>query len=231
MATSGTVTFQMTVDEIVAEAFEQLGIVPSALTGYDLKSGRRSLSLLLLEFSNRNVFAYIKEADSLSTVDGTATYNLDTDTNDVQHMTVAVNGQDLELQRYGYSDYSRIPNKTQEGRPVYAYVDRQRDGTSITLWPVPDGVYTIKFQKYRKIQDVGAYTNNIDIPVKALPAIISNLAAKLAMKRPNVVMNPDGTSRLPAIKAEAELQFGWVVEDDQERASTYITPDFRSRGR
>lgn len=231
MATSGTTTFQLTVDEIVAEAFEQLGIVPSALTGYDLKSGRRSLSLLLLEFSNRNVFAYVKEADSLSTVDGQATYTLDANTNDVQHMTITVNGQDLELQRYGYSDYSRIPNKAQEGRPVYAYVDRKLNSVDITLWPVPDGVYTIKLQKYRKIEDVGSYTNNLDIPVKALPAIISGLAAKLAMKRPVVVQNPDGSSRLPAIKAEAELQFGWAVEDDQERASTYITPDFRARRR
>jgi hypothetical protein len=231
MATSGTVTFQMTVDEIVAEAFEQLGIVPSALTGYDLKSGRRSLSLLLQEFSNRNVFAYIKEEDTLPTVDGQATYTLDSDTNDVQHMTITVSGIDLELQRYGYSDYSRVPNKTLEGRPVYAYVNRKRDTVDITLWPVPDAVYTIKFQKYRKIQDVGAYTNNLDIPVKVLPAIISNLAAKLAMKRPNVTLNPDGSSRMPLIKAEAELQFGWAVEDDQERASTYITPDFRSRGR
>ena len=226
MATSGTTDFTLTVDDIINEAYELLGVVPSALTGYDLRTARRSLSLLMYEFANRNVWLYSRTQDTFNTVDGQAVYTLDADTNDVMHMTVTVNGSDIELQPYSYSDYSRIPNKAQEGRPVYAYVERNRDNVKLTMWPVPDGVYTIKFQKVRKIEDVGVYTNNLDVPVRVLPAIVANLALKIAMKRPALVQRPDGSSRLPEIKEEAMLQMGWAMEDDVERQSLFIKPEF-----
>jgi len=224
MASSGTVTFQMTVDEVVAEAFEQLGVVPSALTGYDLKTARRSLSLLLQEFGNRNIWAYQQEKDSFPTVAATAEYTLDTNTNDVRSMTIRVNGNDVDLTRYTYGEYARIPNKAQAGRPIYAYIDRQRDSTLMTLWPVPDAVYTVSFEKLRKIQDVGTYTNTLDIPTRVLPAIIAGLAYKLALKRPNLVGD-----RLAVIKGEAEQQLGLAVEEDQDRVSTFLSMDMRRR--
>ena len=228
MATSGTTTFNMTVDEVIAESYEMLGVVPSALNGYDLKSGRRSLSLLLQEFSNRNVFAFVSEKDTMVTVDGTSQYTLDADTNDIRNATIVVNSNEIELTRYSYGEYARLPNKATEGRPTIYYLDRQRDNTLLTLWAKPDAVYTINFEKLRKIQDVGEYTNNLDIPVRVLPAIVSGLAYKLALKRPTLVEGKDGAyQRLNMLKAEAEQQFTLAVEDDLDRISTFLRPDFR----
>ena len=53
--TSGTVTFDKTfaVDEIIQEAYERLGI--SAVSGYQLKSARRSLNILFQEWGNRGI--------------------------------------------------------------------------------------------------------------------------------------------------------------------------------
>jgi len=225
MATSGTATFNMTVDEVIAEAYEQLGVVPSALTGYDLKSGRRSLSLLLQEFANRNVFAFVSEKTTLATVDGTAEYTLDADCNDIRNAAISVGTNDIELTRYSYGEYQRLPNKALEGQPTVYYLDRQRDSTLLTFWRVPDGVYTVRYEKLRKIEDVGEYTNNIDIPVRVLPALAVALAYKLGMKRPSLVADAaGGYSRLNVLKTEAEQQFKFAVEDDLDRISTFIRP-------
>ena len=46
MATSGTTTFDLPIDEIIEEAFERTGMRGNR-TGYQLKSARRSLNILL----------------------------------------------------------------------------------------------------------------------------------------------------------------------------------------
>lgn len=220
MATSGASTFNMSVDEAITEAFEQMGIVPSALTGYDLKTGRRSLSLLLQEFSNRNVFAFVSEKDSFSTTATVDTYTLDANTNDVRNVHLRVGTTDTEITRYSYGEYARLGNKSTTGRPSICYVDRQRDSTSMKLWPVPDATYSVQFEKLRKIEDVGAYTNNIDVPVRVLPAITSGLAYRLALKKPGTDPN-----RIMLLKADFDQQFAFAMEDDIDRIPTIIRID------
>jgi len=53
MATSGTTAFNLAIDEIVEEAYERCGIRTNS--GYDLKSGRRSLNILLQDWNNRGI--------------------------------------------------------------------------------------------------------------------------------------------------------------------------------
>ena len=53
MATSGSTSFDLNIDEIIDEAFERCGQRPMA--GYDLKTARRSLNLLFSDWGNRGV--------------------------------------------------------------------------------------------------------------------------------------------------------------------------------
>ena len=65
--TSGTSTFDKTfsIDEIVEEAFERLGI--QNVSGYQLKTSRRSLNIMLQEWGNRGIHYWeIDEFDSLA---------------------------------------------------------------------------------------------------------------------------------------------------------------------
>ena len=53
MATSGTTNFDLNIDDVIEESFERIG--KQTRTGYDIKSARRSLNLLLSEWGNRGV--------------------------------------------------------------------------------------------------------------------------------------------------------------------------------
>ena len=53
MATSGTYTFNLDTGEIIQEAYERCGV--ETKSGYDLKTARRSLNLLLTKWVNDGV--------------------------------------------------------------------------------------------------------------------------------------------------------------------------------
>ena len=55
MATSGTTSFDLTIEEIIAESYERCGLY--VRSGYDLKTSRRSLNLLFKESRSKKLCA------------------------------------------------------------------------------------------------------------------------------------------------------------------------------
>ena len=96
--TSGTTTFDKTfsIDEIVEEAFERLGL--TSVTGYQLRAARRSLNIMLQEWGNRGIHYWeIGELD-LDLIQGQAEYKFFRSTADGTSATSNPNGI------YGMSD-------------------------------------------------------------------------------------------------------------------------------
>ncbi len=80
MAVSGTTTFNMEFTEIAEEAFERAG--RELHSGYDLRTARRSMNLLTIEWANRGVNMWTIEEGFVNLVQGTATYDLPANTID-----------------------------------------------------------------------------------------------------------------------------------------------------
>jgi hypothetical protein len=142
MATSGTTAFTMDFTEVAEEAWERAG--REMRSGYDLRTARRSMNLMTIEWQNRGINMWTIEEGTLNLVSGTATYNLPADTIDLlEHVIRTGDGNvttqaDLNLSRISVSTYSTIPNKLSQGRPIQMYIDRGRDNPTVTVWPVPD---------------------------------------------------------------------------------------------
>jgi hypothetical protein len=64
MATSSSVNFELDVASYVEEAFERCGL--EVRTGYDLKTARRSLNLMLADWSNRGLNQWTIEQTSIT---------------------------------------------------------------------------------------------------------------------------------------------------------------------
>ena len=81
MATSGTTDFDLSVEEVIQEAYERCGLTTSS--GYDLKTARRSLNILFSEWGNRGIHLWkVKLKEQLLTA-GTITYTTPDDCADV----------------------------------------------------------------------------------------------------------------------------------------------------
>lgn len=220
MATSGTNSFTLQVDEAIREAYDRLGI--ASPTGYQLKRGRRVLNMLLQELSNRWHWMHKTESDTLTTTASQASETLSSEIVDIKDVTITLtSGAEVMLTRFSQSDYASQPNKSQTGRPVGYYLDRQLSGHVMYLWPVPDDTYTITFYKSSRMFDVGDYTNTLDVPVRAEPAIVSGLAYNLSDS--DMV---DANRRIE-LKQRYEEEVNRAIDEDGESVTLRLVPKLR----
>lgn len=235
MTTSGTSTFNLNLNELVEEAFERCG--SELRSGYDLRTARRSLNLLTIEWANKGINLWTVEQGSIPLVAGTISYDLPVDTIDLLDHVVRTgtgqNQQDITITRISVSTYATIPNKNATGRPIQVYVNRQSGATypsgltttveypTISVWPAPDDSipYTFVYWRLRRIQDAGTGgTATQDIPFRFLPAMVAGLAYYLSLKI------PEAEGRIDMLKAAYDDAFGLAADEDREKAPVRFVP-------
>jgi len=222
MATSGTTSFNLSIDEIVEEAYERIGIRINS--GHDIKTARRSLNILFSEWGNRGVHLWKVELDEATLVSGQAAYTVNTDVSDVLEAyisstsgTPGTTTTDLTLSKIDRSAYAALPNKGVTGQPSQYYVDRQTTPV-IYLYQTPD-LSTYRYLKYyviKRIEDAGAYTNDANVAYRFIPCMCAGLAYYLAMKR--------SPQRAELLKLAYEDEMKRALDEDGSRTSLYITP-------
>ena len=190
MATSGTTSFNLNIDEVIDEGYERCGL--STTSGYDLRSARRSLDLLFAEWGNRGIHLWKVALHEASLVSGQAEYSVASDVSDVLEAFVSstaagansVDTQDVSLTKIDRSAYAALPNKLALGQPTQYYVERLTT-PKIYLYQAPDlNTYTtIKYYVIKRIEDAGAYTNDADVAYRFLPCMCAGLAYYLSMKK------------------------------------------------
>jgi len=224
MTTSGTATFNMDFTEIAEEAWERAG--REMRSGYDLRTARRSMNLLTIEWQNRGINMWTIDEGTVSLVEGTATYALPADTIDLLEHVIRTNSgnvstqSDLSISRISVSTYASIPNKLTKGRPIQIYIDRGQANPSATVWPVPDAsdTYVLKYYRMRRIEDAGSGVNTADVNFRFLPCLVSGLAYYIAQK------DPELAPRIPMLQTEYERQFDLAAQEDREKASISLVP-------
>ena len=230
MTTSGTSVFNLDLNGLVEEAFERCGA--ELRTGYDLKTARRSLNLLTIEWSNRGINLWTIEQGSIPMVQGTSTYNLPVDTIDLlEHVIRTQSGQqqmDINITRISVDTYANIPNKNAQGRPIQVWINRRTGATTptgidyptVNVWPTPDrsDFYTLVYYRLRRIQDVGSGVETQDVPFRMIPALVAGLAYHLALKV------PDALPRVQMLKAMYDEAWEEASSEDREKASLRIAP-------
>jgi hypothetical protein len=221
----------MSLNDIVEEAYERCGT--ELRTGYDLRTARRSLNLLLTEWSNRGINLWTMDSQSIPMVYNTGTYTLPNDTVDILDSVIrtytGINQSDISISRISESTYSTIPNKNALGRPIQVWINRLSGATypstgvanpTITVWPLPDqsNYYTYVYWRLRRIQDAGSGVETQDIPFRFLPALIAGLTYYLAQKI------PDAFPRLADLRAIYEETWQNAADEDREKASIRLVP-------
>lgn len=221
MATSGTTAFTLDLAEIAEESFERCG--GELRSGYDLRTFRRSMNLLLLEWANKGINLWTLEQGTIPMVAGTATYNLPADTVDLLEHTIRTGSgsslTDISMNRISVSTYATIPNKNSTGRPIQVFIERLAT-PRITVWPVPDDSvpYTLVYWRLRRIQDAGDGVNTPDMPFRFLPALVAGCAYYLAPKVDK------GLERIQFLEKQYIDAFDTAAAEDRDRAPVRFVP-------
>lgn len=230
MTTSGTTTFNLDLNNLVEEAFERCGA--ELRTGYDLRTARRSLNLLTIEWANRGINLWTIEQGSIPMVQGQIVYDLPVDTIDLLDHVIrtqtGIGQTDINISRISVDTYASVPNKNAQGRPIQVWINRQSGATEptgvnhpkINVWPSPDqsNFYTFVYWRLRRMQDAGNGTTTQDIPFRLLPALVAGLAYYLSMKV------PDAIQRTAMLKEQYDEQWELASTEDREKASLRLAP-------
>tara|TARA_R100001126_G_scaffold98664_1_gene73224 strand:+ start:100 stop:795 length:696 start_codon:yes stop_codon:yes gene_type:complete len=225
MATSGTTGFTLDLSDVIEEAYERAGL--ELRSGYDYKTARRSLDLLMLEWQNRGLNLWTVRDATVSLVAGTASYTLGVDKLDIIEGLLRTDAgdtskqSDLTMQRISVSQYAHQTNKLTQGRPLQYYVERKPTGITLHFWPVPDATtsYTFAYYYMDRIEDSGRpASNNMDVPARFLPCLVAGLAYQVASKR------PEALQLAPALKQVYEEQWNLASDAAREKAALYVAP-------
>lgn len=128
MTTTGSTAFDLDFAELAEESWERAG--REMRTGYDLRTARRSMNLMTIEWQNRGINMWTIDQGAFNLTQGLSTYALPLDTIDLMEHVIRTGGNvastqaDLSITRISVSTYATIPNKIQQARPIQVWVQR-----------------------------------------------------------------------------------------------------------
>jgi len=221
---SSTASFDLSIDDIAEEAFERCGL--QVRSGYDLKTARRSLNLMLAEWANRGLNLWTIQLQEKTLPQNTTSLtgsdlfgsgaNAAQEIIDITDVVITdSSNNDYSATSISRSTYFNYTVKTTSGRPSQYYFERTIN-PRLYLYPAADTTYTLKYYALLRMKDSGAYTNNNEIPFRFLPCLTAGLAYYIAMKK-----SPD---RIQLLKQIYEDEFQRAADQDGERTSLFLTP-------
>ena len=131
---------------------------------------------------------------------------------------------EIPLARMNRDDYTNLPNKAfQNNRPLQFWFDRQVNNPIMHMWPVPNDAATvcqIVVWRQRYIMDVGTMTQDIEVPQRWLEAIVSGLAAKMALELVEVDVN-----LIPILDQKAAISLNIAQMEERDNSPMMIAPN------
>jgi len=221
MATSNSTNFEPDVTEFIEEAFERCGL--ELRTGYDLKTAKRSINLMLAEWANRGLNQWTIEQTTQTVTKGTNQYTLNSNVIDILDCSIRrdTDGTNLDLQmsKISRSEYLNIPTKSTEARPTQFFLDKQVSPV-LNIWPTPENsTDVLVFNKLVRMDDADTATNTMDMPFRFFPCFAAGLAYYIAIKK--------APERVVMLKQMYEDEFERALSQDEDSASFRISPYLR----
>ena len=218
MTTSSSTDFEPDVTEFIEEAFERCGL--ELRTGYDLKTAKRSINIMLAEWANRGLNQWTIEQTTQTVIQGTNQYTLNSNVIDILDCSIRRNTDganlDLQMSKISRSEYLNIPTKSTEARPTQFFLDKQVSPV-LNIWPTPENsTDVLVFNKLVRMDDADTATNTMDMPFRFFPCFAAGLAYYIAIKKA-----PD---RVVMLKQMYEDEFERALSQDEDSSSFRIAP-------
>jgi hypothetical protein len=132
------------------------------------------------------------------------------------------NSRELQMARLNRDDYTNLPNKNfTANQPFQYWFDRTIPQPTMYLWPVPSSPFVQMVVWYsRQIMDVGALTNELEIPQRWYLAIQSMLAHQMSMELPQVQMD-----RINYLEGQATKYLNDAEQEERDKSPIYWAPN------
>jgi hypothetical protein len=141
---------------------------------------------------------------------------------DVRELYFGNNSTEIPMARLNRDDYTNLPNKNfTANQPFQYWFDRTIPNPSIYLWPVPSDTFVQMTVWYsRQIMDVGALTDELEIPQRWYEATVAMLAHRMSMELPGVAID-----RIGYLEKMADKYLYEVEQEERDKSPIYYAPN------
>jgi len=140
----------------------------------------------------------------------------------VRELYFGNNSTEITMASLNRDDYTNLPNKNfTANQPFQYWLNRTIPYSQINLWPVPSDAFVQMVVWYsRQVMDVGALTDELEIPQRWYMAIVNMLAHQMAMELPGVE-----PARIQYLEAQAQSTFNLAEQEERGRGPIYFAPN------
>lgn len=132
---------------------------------------------------------------------------------------------EVQVGKLSRGSYVTLPDKTVRGLPLSFWYDKQAAAPVMHVWQVPDSdTYQFVLWFQRQIEDVGVFSNTIDIPQRWLEAVIYMLAERLVLELPKELVDPTRVELLMGLAAKYEKEAG---DSETDGSPIILRPNLR----
>jgi len=132
------------------------------------------------------------------------------------------NSRELQMSRLNRDDYTNLPNKNfTANQPFQFWFDRTIPQPTVYLWPTPSDPFvqmTVWYQ--RQIMDVGALTNELEVPQRWYEAVVFMLAHRMSLELPQV-----GMDRVQYLEKMADRYYSEAEAEERDKSPIYLSPN------
>lgn len=139
----------------------------------------------------------------------------------VRELFFGNNSTEITMARLNRDDYTNLPNKNfTANQPFQFWLTRTLPLSQMNLWPVPsDSFVQVVVWYSRQVMDVGALTDELEIPQRWYMAILNMLAHQMALELPAI-----DPARIQYLAALAEKSFNLAEQEERDKSPIYFAP-------
>ncbi len=135
---------------------------------------------------------------------------------------VGNNARLIQMARLNRDDYTNLPNQNfTANQPYQFWFDRTIPQPTMYLWPVPSDPFIQMTVWYnRQIMDVGALTDELEVPQRWYEATIFILAHRMALELPNVALD-----RIAYLEKMSKEFLYEAEQEERDKSPIYYAPN------
>ena len=132
------------------------------------------------------------------------------------------NSTEIPMARLNRDDYTNLPNKNFTANNPYQYwFNRTIPNPGLYLWPTPQTAFVQATVWYsRQIMDVGALTNELEVPQRWYEAVVMMLSNRMSLELPNVPLG-----RVTYLENQAEKYLFIAEQEERDKSPMYFAPN------
>jgi hypothetical protein len=140
----------------------------------------------------------------------------------LRELFIGNNSREIQMSRLNRDDYTNLPNKNfTANQPYQFWFDRNVPVPNIYMWPTPSDPFIQMTVWYsRQIMDVGALTDELEIPQRWYEAILFMLAHRMSLELPQVAMD-----RVGYLEKMAEKYLYDAEQEERDKSPIYWAPN------